>query len=187
VDAPCVLLLSGPLGVGKTAARAELVSQHTFSYLRSSEYLRGLAKAQGLTPDRATLQNLGDSLDVSTDYRWLIDEVARPAIDSSPEQNRWIVDAVRKHRQIEHFRAAFGDAVHYVHFTAPEGVLRERYSARQKAQGAEADMTPYEVAIDHDNERAARALVGCAHFAIALVDVSPSAVAKMIVRRLGGR
>ena len=63
------------------------------------------------TPDRLILQDLGDSLDVATDYRWLIDDFARPAIELNPDQGRWIVDAVRKTRQIQHFREAFGDAV----------------------------------------------------------------------------
>jgi adenylosuccinate synthase len=175
------------LAVGKTAVRLDLVFQHAFAYLRSSDYLRGLAKAQGLTPDRLTLQNLGDSLDRSTDYRWLIDDIARPAIDSDPHQRRWIVDAVRKERQIEHFRSAFEGEVCHVHFTAPERVLRERYQARQKEQGSEADMTPYEAAIDHDNERAARALVDCADFVITLVDVSPPATAETILRKMTGR
>ena len=58
----------GPLAVAKTAVRLELVSQHAFAYLRSSEYLRGLAKAKGLSPDRLILQDLGDSLDVATAF-----------------------------------------------------------------------------------------------------------------------
>jgi adenylosuccinate synthase len=182
MDARCIFLLSGPLAVGKTAVRLELVSQHAFAYLRSSEYLRAMAKAKGLIPDRLILQDLGDSLDVATDYRWLINDVARPAIERSPEQGRWIVDAVRKTRQIEHFREAFGDAVRHIHFTASEGVLRARYEARQKVQGGAADMTTYEAAIDHDNERAARGLIECADVVINLADVSPSAAVEIILR-----
>lgn len=185
MDARCIFLLSGPLAVGKTAVRLELVSQHAFAYLRSSEYLRALAKAKGLTPERLILQDLGDNLDVATDYRWLIDEVACPAIASSPGQSRWIVDAVRKTRQIEHFRDAFGDAVRHIHFTASEEILRARYEARQKSQGRAADMTPYEAAIDHDNERAARGLIGCANVVINLEEVSPSAAVEIMLRDPG--
>jgi adenylosuccinate synthase len=170
------------LAVGKTAVRLKLVSKHAFAYLRSSEYLRELAKAKGLTPDRLVLQNLGDDLDVATDYRWLIDDVARPSIERSPRQSRWIVDAVRKTRQIEHFRDAFRDAVRHIHFTASEEVLRARYKARQQEQGSGADMTPYEAAIDHDNERAARGLIECADVVINLEEVSPSAAVEIMLR-----
>jgi hypothetical protein len=184
MESQYVLLLSGPLAVGKTAVRIELVSQHAFAYLRSSEYLRSLAKASGLKADRPTLQNLGDGLDVSTDYRWLIDDVARPAMDSSPQQRRWIVDAVRKRRQIEHFRKAFGDSIRHIHCTAPEPILRARYLARQAEQGAEADMTTYEAAIDHDNERSARSLIECADVVINVMDLPSSLLADDIFRRI---
>jgi adenylosuccinate synthase len=172
------------LAVGKTAVRTELVAQHGFAYLRSSEHLRVLAKTQGLNSDRLTLQNLGDGLDVSTDYRWLIDDVARPAIEGSPNRRRWIVDAVRKKRQIEHFREAFGGAVHHVHFTASEEILRERYVTRQKEQGSDADMTPYEAAIDHDNERAACALIECADVVIDLGSVSTSVAVDSVLQQI---
>ena len=126
----CVLLLSGPLSVGKTAVRAVLVSSHGFSNLRSSEYLRSVAKIRGLSTDRRILQEIGDGLDMSTDYRWLIDDVAYPVMEDNPSQGLWIVDAVRKLRQIEHFRNRFGATVHHIHFTASEEVLRARYYVR---------------------------------------------------------
>ena len=60
--------------------------------------------------------------------------------------------------------------------------MRARYEARQKVQGGAADMTPYEAAIDHDNERAARALIDCADVVIILDDVSPSVVVEIMLR-----
>ena len=182
----CVLLLSGPLSVGKTAVRAVLVSSHGFSNLRSSEYLRSVAKIRGLSTDRRILQEIGDGLDMSTDYRWLIDDVAYPVMEDNPSQGLWIVDAVRKLRQIEHFRNRFGATVHHIHFTASEEVLRARYYVRQKAQGSDADLTPYEVAIDHDNERAARSLAKSADLLINLGVTSPLDAAGTILRTLTG-
>lgn len=177
-----LILLSGPLAVGKTAIRSELVSGRGFSYLRSSEYLRALAKSRGLTTDRLALQTLGDDLDEATDYRWLISDVAQPAIKHAPAKTLWVVDAVRKRRQIERFREAFGPAAYHVHLTAPEAVLRTRYYGRQSEQGGQADLTPYESAIDHENERASRALIECADLVIDLVDRTPREVAGMILQ-----
>ena len=154
----CLLLLSGPLAVGKTTIRELLEREHGFNNVRSSEYLRGRAAEKGLAPDRLTLQELGDGLDASTDYQWLLDDVARPMFAAKPEVQYWLVDAVRKKRQIEHFRAAFGGSVIHVHLTAPEEVLRGRYEERLLAKGEGVEGS-YERAIDHDNERSARGLV----------------------------
>ncbi len=182
-----VLLLSGPLAVGKTAVRVELMSAHGFGYVRSSEYLRGIAKAERLAIERGSLQYLGDRLDVTTDYRWLIDDVARPAIEGNLQKALWIVDAVRKVRQIEHFRSAFASAVYHVHFTATEQELRRRYIDRQREHGSKADLTPYEVAIDHDNERFSRSLIDHADLVVDLTTASSREAADFIVKALKRR
>lgn len=45
------------------------------------------------------------------DFRWVVDEIATPSILMKPHQRRWLLDAVRKHRQVEHFRNCFSDAI----------------------------------------------------------------------------
>lgn len=161
----CLLLLSGPLAVGKTTVREMLERDYGFSNVRSSEYLRARAAEKGLAPDRLNLQELGDGLDASTDYKWLLDDVARPLFTANPGAKYWLVDAVRKKRQIEHFRAAFGGSVIHAHLTAPEEVLRGRYEERLLAKGESVEGA-YERAIDHDNERSARALVEVADIVV---------------------
>jgi len=182
-----MLLMSGPVAVGKTAVREALVSKHGFAYLKSSQYLRAEAERAGLSSERVVLQELGDRLDEETDYRWLIDSVALPAMKRAPDSSRWVVDAVRKRRQIEHFRASFADAVFHVHFTADESILVDRYKARQISQGAAGDSTPYESAIDHDNERSARSLHVVADMLVDLGKYSASAAAEAIVSALTKR
>lgn len=146
-----LVLLSGPIGGGKTTLREELITAHGFKPVRSSGFLRQLAAQRGWADNRTNLQNLGDELDSHADYRWLIDQVCRPAFAADPSHRCWLIDAVRKQRQVEHFRATFDDAVVHVHVTAPEVVLRKRYEAR-------GDPTPYDVAVRHDNEIASRSL-----------------------------
>ena len=178
-----LVLLSGPVAAGKTTLRQALLSEHGFEHVRSSGYLRQTMARRGEAESRTSLQNLGDELDRQTDYRWLLDDVASTAFAASPAQRRWLVDAVRKHRQVEHFRASYGIAVLHVHLCASEAVLRGRYANR-------GDATPYDVAIQHENEVAARSLIDVADLIIDTGLESAERAADRIVeaaaRRRGG-
>lgn len=159
-----MLLLSGAMGAGKTAVAAALEARDGFQRLSTSGYLRQYGAGLGSAGQRLQLQDLGDCLDEETDYRWVVDDVARPALAADPAVDDWLLDAARKPRQVQHFRSAFGPVVRLVHLTAPEPVLRERYKARQAA-----DDTPYGTAIAHANEVAARSLL---HIADVVIDTS---------------
>jgi len=164
-----VLLLSGPVSVGKTTLRDSLMAAYGFGAIRSSAYLRELAAKQAGGTRRLDLQELGDRLDDQTDYRWVVDAVAVPAMTAEPAIGRWLFDAVRKKRQVEHFRAAFGHTVFHLHLNAPEAVLRERYEQRLLAQGQPVSGA-YDSAVAHDNELQSRALI---HLADATVQTYP--------------
>jgi hypothetical protein len=155
-----IILLSGPLAVGKTSVRDELVLGGGFQSIRSSAYLKQVADGDG---GRRTLQEVGDRLDLETEYRWLIDCVASPAFQADPQRTKWLVDAVRKERQVAHFRNTYGASavVFHAHLYAAEPVLKRRFENRQRASG-DKDVGTYEAAIDHDNERSARALIDIA-------------------------
>jgi hypothetical protein len=180
-----LVLLSGPLAVGKTAVRDELVTAHGFDYVRSGRYLLRKAECEALDVRRRGLQDLGDELDRRTDYRWLLDDVAVPGFESNPNIHRWIVDAVRKTRQIEHFRNAFGDTVFHAHLTAPEDVLEARYLARQAGTGDDADPTTYKAAVSHENEVASRKLITFADLVVDVSLIGPAAAALKIMTALG--
>lgn len=153
-----ILLLSGPVAVGKTSFAAALVEHFGFAKLRSGGYLALQAREQGLATDRTSLQQLGDSFDALTDYRWVVDQVASPTIGERPEQRLWLFDAVRKHRQVMHFRDRFPDSLLHIHLIAPEAVLRARYDARLAAGGEYLGGTPYDDAVKHPNEVESRSL-----------------------------
>jgi adenylosuccinate synthase len=159
-----MLLLSGAMGAGKTAVGVLLSSADRFCKLSTSGYLKSYGATLGADGERMALQDLGDRLDVETDYRWVIDDVTVPALAAAPDVDRWLLDAARKPRQVEHFRNAFGSSVRHVHLTAPEPVLIERYTTRMMPGD-----TPYEVAVLHPNEVAARSLE---HHADIVVDTS---------------
>ncbi|WP_144289878.1 AAA family ATPase [Ideonella sp. A 288] len=162
MDKRVILLLSGPIAVGKSTLGKLLVDGHDFRAIRSGRFLQELARSAGLEVCRTVLQQIGDDLDQRTDYSWLIDDVAIPQIKGFPEYNFWLLDSVRKQRQIEHFRSRFDNDVLHVHLTAPERVLRARYEARLAAGSEYEGGTPYDVAIAHPNEVASRALVAVA-------------------------
>ena len=184
--ADCVkrlILLSGPLAVGKTTLRERLLTEHGFEYVRSSQYLMEKARREGLPMDRRGLQELGDRLDRDTDYHWVVDDVAKPSMAALPSQDDWLVDAVRKVRQVEHFRNMAAATVRHVHLTAPDTVLRERYELR-RLQGSGKDSVPYEDAIAHDNEKKARSLIGIADL---VLDMSEMSVEEAVERILSYR
>jgi len=174
-----ILLLSGPIAVGKTAVRDVLVHDYGFEALRSSGYLRTIAAERGLKDERASLQELGDELDRSTDFRWIVERVALPAMLANEHQDYWLIDAVRKEQQIKHFRSACADqgAVFHVHLMAPEAIIRDRYNARCSP----GDSSTYEFACDHDNERSARALVSTADFVCDTQNLSAAQCADRVI------
>ena len=147
-----IVLLSGAFKVGKSAVATELIEAFGFRKVSSSDYLRTL------TPDiaqldsgqaRLVLQEKGDQLDIETDYSWLIDPVTTSAIAEAPGVSNWLIDAVRKQRQVEHFRGRFGAAVAHFHLLAPEIVLKARCGLTPDA---------YTRAVNHPNEVNSRAL-----------------------------
>ena len=147
-----VLLLSGAIGAGKTEVAKEMTQTYQFIKIASSGYLVSLIPPDELKEGnerRRQLQELGDRLDEETGYRWIVDPVAVQAVKANPDVKNWLVDAVRKERQVELFRERFQAPVRHVHLTASEEVLRSRYA--EKAGD-------YDAAIAHPNEVNARSL-----------------------------
>jgi len=163
-----ILLISGPLAVGKTSVRELLTVKHGYVAIQSSSYLRELAATKGIAWNRANLQLLGDTLDLETQFGWVVSDIALPQTKAKPEQKLWIFDAVRKPEQISQFRNCFGSSIRHVHFTSPEHVLKKRYESRARSD----DTVPYEEAINHPNERSSRSLSQIADRVISLEELS---------------
>ncbi len=153
-----VLLLSGPIASGKSTLAKSLVERHQFRAIRSGQYLQAMAVARGIQINRLALQELGDGLDEATDFGWIVQDVAGPLIASDEEQSRWLMDSVRKERQVEHFRNRFGRKVLHVHLSPPDDQLRARYELRRLTPDSFEIYTTYEDAIAHQNENSSRSL-----------------------------
>ncbi len=170
-----LLLISGAIGAGKSTVARLLREDYNFQGISSGDYLRSQQAASNHGSSRRQQQDLGDQLDIETDFLWIIDKVAVPAMEIAPDTTNWLFDAVRKPRQVEHFRAHFGSVVRHIHLTASESVLRDRYESRKQAIDAS-----YDEAIRHPNEIAARALNLVAEHTFDTQHASPSGVAEEI-------
>jgi len=163
---PTVVLFSGPIAVGKSSVARELLERFSFDRVSTGTYLSQLAQQRGTAVSRTSLQEIGDRLDEESDYRWVIDNVAVSTIASKPNVTHWLLDSVRKHRQVHHFRHHYGSSIAHVHLTASETILEARYNARLIAGGEYAGNTPYSVAIQHPNEISSRSLIDVADLVI---------------------
>lgn len=170
-----LLLISGAIGAGKSTVARLLREDYNFQGISSGDYLRSQQAASNHRSSRRQLQDLGDQLDVETDFLWIIDKVAVPAMEIAPDTENWLFDAVRKPRQIEHFRTNFGSVVRHIHLTASESALRGRYECRNQL----IDIS-YDEAVRHPNEIAARALSLIADHTLDTQHASPSQIAEEI-------
>jgi len=175
-----LLLLSGAICAGKSAVAKALGNLASFHKIGSSDYLRAYGRERFPAENRRELQELGDLLDHETDFQWLARDVAIPAIEASPEVPNWLLDAVRKPKQVEHFRKRFGSAIHHIHLVAPEDVLKARYAFRP-----DANETPYERAIAHPNEHASRSLIGVANDVFDTSQISAEEIAVKVMAGWG--
>jgi len=179
-----LLLMSGPVAVGKSSVAVNLMKHHKFDRISTSKYLTEIATKQGIAViNRTVLQEVGDALDEKTDYRWVVDDVAIATFESNPSIELWLLDSVRKERQVQHFRERFGPQVFHVHLTAPETILRDRYETRRTKGEGYSGNTPYDLAIQHSNEVASRSLIRIADTVIDVVGLTSNEVAQRIITR----
>jgi adenylosuccinate synthase len=171
-----VFLVSGPIAVGKSVFTAELV--HRFGARRVSTRAL-LIRASG-SEDRETLIKLGDQLDIETSGKWVLEQFLAET-GGAPEENIWLVDAVRTLDQVAHFREKFGKRIVHVHLTAPIGVLRERYAARDAALK---EFASYDEAKKHGaTESIIEQLAGVADV---VLDTHHSSPQSLLARATGG-
>ncbi|ARP82341.1 hypothetical protein CAL12_16970 [Bordetella genomosp. 8] len=171
-----LLLLSGQMRSGKSSLAQVLKENYNFQGISTSGYLKSHIHPASGDVTRSWMQNLGDQLDQETDFAWVVDSVAIPAMEAAPATESWLIDAVRKPRQVEHFRAWSPYAVRHVHLYAPESILQVRYAA-----GLSAGDPTYSSAIAHPNEVAASSLGVFADQTFDTSQASALEIAKQII------
>jgi adenylosuccinate synthase len=130
--APSIVVVSGPVGAGKSTLARNLADRYGLAYVRTQDLMRDIAIERGeeLPPERRALQEYGEKLDVETSGRWVADQVSAMISRGDVVGPLVIIDAVRIVRQIDSLRDAFPSEVAHIHVHAPTEVLAKRYKAR---------------------------------------------------------
>ncbi|WP_122550047.1 ATP-binding protein [Pseudomonas viridiflava] len=174
-----VLLISGPIASGKSTVTNKLISAYGFESLSSGDYLRSLLKSKNQPVTRKELQELGDSLDIETNYGWLAERISKDKIKNS-NNKRWIIDCVRKAQQISSHKDFFGTAIIHIHITADPETLKARYLSRATTTAKE-----YNEAKNHINEISSEELINIADLVLSTANNSIEEVCNSITKKAG--
>lgn len=124
-----IILLSGPVGSGKTTLVRLLVSHYQAKAFKSVDWLRELGPK--IESSRRPLQEFGERLDKQSKGAWVEKCLTKQIrADNLGEDTLLVIDAVRIEPQIEAIRKAYGQRVVHIHLTASEKSLTERYVTR---------------------------------------------------------
>tara|TARA_R110002110_G_scaffold409445_1_gene631758 strand:- start:421 stop:918 length:498 start_codon:yes stop_codon:yes gene_type:complete len=126
-----IVLLSGPIGSGKSALVRQLEERYRAKIIKTRELI--LKKSPRTKSERTALQRAGQRLDGIDGGAWVGEALQRTIETHSSGQTPrglFVIDAVRIQGQIEAIRKAYGTDVHHIHLTAPEEELERRYEQR---------------------------------------------------------
>ena len=179
-----LILLSGAVAAGKTRIASLLEREHGFNRVSTSGHLKAMAARLDIAVNRVAMQDLGDREDIETDFLWPV-TVAKAQMAVSPG-TLWLLDAVRKRRQVHHFRAQNLGNVLHVHTWAPEAVLRARYEARVAANQEYGETGTYEEFVNRPNEVESRSLIELSDMTCDTSILSPERAVQLILDRLSG-
>ncbi|WBQ04454.1 adenylosuccinate synthetase [Kribbella sp. CA-293567] len=182
-----IVVISGPVGAGKSTVAEGLARTYGAIHLSTKELLREMAVTRGveLLSERAAMQRFGTQLDTETDGHWVADAVSRKVSGASDLQvsdvgltSLFIVDAVRIKKQIDELRAAFGGNVVHLHLYSSQDVLAHRYAERGDTSGLQ-ELSSYDEVAADPTEAGVRDLASDADVAI---DTERSNIRDVLIR-----
>jgi adenylosuccinate synthase len=126
-----IVILSGPIGSGKTSLCQNLKDRNGAHIVRTRDLIK--QQIRRVKEERGALQRAGERLEAADGGAWVKNALSR-YIESqqtgSLASGLYIVDSVRIPGQVNAIREAFGSAVHHIHLTAAEKELEQRYLRR---------------------------------------------------------
>lgn len=167
-----IILLSGPIGAGKTTLAENLSRKYAARVVKTRELIAAILATARV--DREHLQGEGEALDARTGGAWLTEQLMN--FDVQDAAGPIIVDSVRTLEQIESIRDSFGRTVTHIHLTAPRSSLEERYERREHK---ELEFRTYSDAARNATESRVESL---ADYCDVLIDTSLSTHDDVLVR-----
>jgi adenylosuccinate synthase len=173
-----IILLSGPIGSGKTTLAAHMERHYAACHISTSEIL---SESVGRSLDRRELQQVG----LEGRFQggeWIANAVTRSIFDH-PEAKVVVVDAVRTVEQVRAIRnlTAGRWRILHVHLTADSQQLAERYDSRARRVDSGVD---WSTATESLTETAIIALEPDADLAIDTTTATPDDVAVRVSSRV---
>ena len=172
-----LIVLSGPIGVGKTTFGDSLVELFGAKRLSTRQWL--LANT-GCENDRGSLQQAGASQDIATGGAWVVKVVDKAMVGGVGDL--LLLDAARIAGQVQALRARYGDDVFHIHLYADSAELERRYATRKSELK---EYTTYAEAHCHGTEARVGTLGASADVVLNTEHSGPETLATVTMAMLG--
>lgn len=170
---PTVVLLSGPIGAGKTVLAERLARRYGGDHVRTSALIAASSSGH---PSRIDLQRAGLGA-VFQQGEWLAEALSERV--TAAASGLVIIDSVRTLEQVQACRRALTapHRVVHVHLTAQPGLLAERFTCRLRKEDAGLS---WQQAMQSPNEVAVATLAEIADFMVDTTPLTPADVAVLV-------
>jgi adenylosuccinate synthase len=124
-----IVVLSGPIGAGKSALAEKLVERYGARVIKTRDLIR--TQLPLVKEERAALQRAGERLDRADGGAWVKNALVRFIEDNvggPAATGFFVIDSARIPGQVRAVRDAYGVAVHHIHLDASDAVLAGRYA-----------------------------------------------------------
>lgn len=148
---PIVVVLSGPMGAGKSTLAEGLQRRHGARIVHSRQLLQARVGADGL--GRLELQQRGEALDEQTQGRWLAEDLRELLRRPEDRPELLVVDAIRIEAQALALHRVLGSRVVHVHLSAADETLAERYARRRSRSATDTERASFEEARANPTEQ----------------------------------